>query len=168
MSRTSSGGGFPRDRHIKGGKSFNNFWLPCCTTSITPSILELKTTSPSPRGNRWSVVRWSPVMFFSSVVSPVVNGDGIQRGDTVVTPRWMVTPRRHHSPSRFQLFLTTLLGIQNLIVTQTYRAQSTNKDFCLVNLCAFLQLWFYLTHWIDLFKIIPALKSIKKIFFGFF
>ena len=69
----------------------------------------------------------------------------------------------------FSAILNHIIGHSELlIVTQTYRAQSTNKDFCLVNLCAFLQLWFYLTHWIDLFKIIPALKSIKKIFFGFF
>ena len=95
----------------------------------------------------------------------VIHHVGIHRGDTAVNGDAAASP----FTEQFSAILNHIIGHSELlIVTQTYRAQSTNKDFCLVNLCAFLQLWFYLTHWIDLFKIIPALKSIKKIFFGFF
>ena len=96
-------------------------------------------------------------MFFSLVVSPVMNGDSPccnspqwHRGEwwrCGVTIHWAVFSysKPHYWASRTSDCHTNI--------------QSTNKDFCLVNLCAFLQLWLYLTH---LFKIIPALKSIKN------
>ena len=61
----------------------------------------------------------------------VIHHVGIHRGDTAVNGDAAASP----FTEPFSAILNHIIGHSELlIVTQTYRAQSTNKDFCLVNL----------------------------------